>query len=98
MVLGVVCRINFGKGLAQYLHAESMLSSINFAPDAFAHKTDSMQMSKDSKSDDASDYFDKPMYFVQTLPKAEAASSILEGGGRPRPSISKEERSFFNDF
>jgi len=71
MALGVVCRINFGKGLAQYLHAEETLASLNFAPDAFARKADRTSTSKDSKSD-AGDYMDSPtMYFIQTLPIAE---------------------------
>jgi len=37
MVLGTVCRLNFGKGLAQYLHAEAALASSNFAPEVFLH-------------------------------------------------------------
>ncbi|KAH9477056.1 hypothetical protein JR316_0010972 [Psilocybe cubensis] len=39
IILGIVCRINFGKGLAQYLHAEETLQSLNFAPDAFTVRT-----------------------------------------------------------
>jgi len=39
LVLGIVCRMNFGKGLAQYLHAESTLASLNFAPGLFSHDT-----------------------------------------------------------
>jgi len=37
LVLGIICRMNFGKGLAQYLHAESTLASLNFAPGLFSH-------------------------------------------------------------
>ncbi|KAG6826444.1 hypothetical protein H0H92_015771 [Tricholoma furcatifolium] len=37
IVLGVICRLNFGKGLAQYLHAEAALASSNFAPEVFKH-------------------------------------------------------------
>ncbi|KAF8870641.1 hypothetical protein CPB84DRAFT_1801795 [Gymnopilus junonius] len=80
MVLGVVCRLNFDKGLAQYLHAEETLASLNFAPDAFDHKaenrtsTASSKKFRESKSGDAGDYPDSPtMYFVQTLPAAEQA-------------------------
>ncbi|KDR74112.1 hypothetical protein GALMADRAFT_250902 [Galerina marginata CBS 339.88] len=99
MTLGVVCRVNFGKGLAQYLHAESTLASLNFSPDAFAHKTNSMRMSKDSTGD-TGDYLGSTMYFVQTLPKAadNTTPSKLESEGVPRPYSPKEERSFFNDF
>jgi len=35
--LGLICRMNFGKGLAEYLHAESVLESSNFAPEVFEH-------------------------------------------------------------
>jgi len=92
MVLGIVCRINFGKGLAQYLHAEETLAALNFAPDAFAVRTNSMRLSKDSKGDPG-DYLDSaPMYFIQTLPKAEIA--------QPKRSSSsmKEDHSFFSPF
>jgi len=34
-VLGAICWRNFGKGLAQYLHAEAVLASSNFAPGVF---------------------------------------------------------------
>lgn len=37
IILGVVCRLNFGKGLAQYLHAEDALASSGFAPEVFSH-------------------------------------------------------------
>jgi len=37
MILGVICRLNFGKGLKQYLHAEEALASSNFAPEVFSH-------------------------------------------------------------
>ncbi|KAG6837784.1 hypothetical protein H0H93_001711 [Arthromyces matolae] len=37
IVLGVICRLNFGKGLAEYLHAEEALASSNFAPEIFSH-------------------------------------------------------------
>ncbi|KAF5375349.1 hypothetical protein D9615_008029 [Tricholomella constricta] len=37
VVLGVICRLNFGKGLAQYLQAEAALASSNFAPEVFSH-------------------------------------------------------------
>jgi len=36
-VLAIICRVNFGKGLAQYLEAEERLASINFAPEVFPH-------------------------------------------------------------
>lgn len=47
LALGVVCRMNFGKGLAQYLHAESTLESLNFAPDSFTHDDDKDKDMKD---------------------------------------------------
>ncbi|KAG5640977.1 hypothetical protein DXG03_006470 [Asterophora parasitica] len=44
IVLGVVCRMNFGKGLKQYLHAEAALASSNFAPEVFAHDEEKGKM------------------------------------------------------
>ncbi|TFK37643.1 hypothetical protein BDQ12DRAFT_150777 [Crucibulum laeve] len=37
IALGVICRLNFGKGLAEYLRAEAALASSNFAPEIFSH-------------------------------------------------------------
>ncbi|KAJ3514815.1 hypothetical protein NLJ89_g2147 [Agrocybe chaxingu] len=45
MILGVVCRLNFGKGLAQYLHAEESLAKLNFAQDKFVHDSASIRSS-----------------------------------------------------
>lgn len=39
-VLGILCRLNFGKGLSQYLHAEAALASMNFAPEVFDRDQD----------------------------------------------------------
>jgi hypothetical protein len=50
IVLGVVCRMNFGKGLKQYLHAEETLESLNFAPDAFTHRSASVSKHKSATS------------------------------------------------
>ncbi|KAF8990257.1 hypothetical protein BDQ17DRAFT_1433912 [Cyathus striatus] len=35
ILLGLICRLNFGKGHAEYLRAEKALSSSNFSPDVF---------------------------------------------------------------
>jgi len=37
VILGIICRMNFGKGLKQYLHAEAVLASSNFSPEVFTH-------------------------------------------------------------
>ncbi|KAF8918319.1 hypothetical protein CPB85DRAFT_1430505 [Mucidula mucida] len=37
LILGIICMRNFGKGLAQYLHAESVLESMDFSPEVFEH-------------------------------------------------------------
>jgi len=50
IILGVVCRVNFGKGLKQYLHAEETLESLNFAPDAFTHRSVSVSKHKSTLS------------------------------------------------
>ncbi|KAF9004852.1 hypothetical protein BDZ89DRAFT_1145505 [Hymenopellis radicata] len=36
-ILGIICMRNFGKGLAEYLHAESILESMDFSPEVFEH-------------------------------------------------------------
>ncbi|RDB19618.1 hypothetical protein Hypma_013245 [Hypsizygus marmoreus] len=50
MILGIVCRMNFDKGLAQYLHAESVLASSNFAPEVFPHDEEKGRMDLDMKA------------------------------------------------
>jgi hypothetical protein len=37
MVLGIVCWLNFNKGLAEYLNVEDALASANFMPEVFKH-------------------------------------------------------------
>ncbi|OSX56695.1 hypothetical protein POSPLADRAFT_1050592 [Postia placenta MAD-698-R-SB12] len=37
-VFGVLCRINFGRGLAHYLHVESVLAQEDFAPEVFPNE------------------------------------------------------------
>jgi len=37
MILGIKCWRNFGNGLAQYLHAESVLAASDFKPSIFEH-------------------------------------------------------------
>jgi len=73
MVLGVVCRMNFGNGLAQYLHAESTLASLNFAQDSFERRTSS-RYSKDGKIswDPESSIYPVPTYHIKALSKFES--------------------------
>ncbi|KAK0463122.1 uncharacterized protein EV420DRAFT_1157501 [Desarmillaria tabescens] len=40
MILGIICLRNFGEGLAHYLHADSTLESLNFAPAVFENDMD----------------------------------------------------------
>jgi hypothetical protein len=49
IILGVICRTNFGKGLAQYLHAEEALASSNFTPEVFSHDEEKGTMDLDMK-------------------------------------------------
>jgi hypothetical protein len=48
MLLGAICRMNFGKGHAEYLRAEAALSSSNFSPDVFnkQHRSSSTDLEK----------------------------------------------------
>jgi hypothetical protein len=71
ITLGVVCRMNFGKGLAEYLHAEETLASLNFAPDAFAHRT--VTFASDFKSDDLLDKYSLPMHQMKPNPRTDEA-------------------------
>ncbi|KAF8154026.1 hypothetical protein B0H34DRAFT_720077 [Crassisporium funariophilum] len=91
MTLGVICRINFGKGLAQYLHAEEALASLGFAPDSFVHERSSTRYSKDAKSFDKGDLEDynpdsMPMYFVSALPTLKMNSTGGQVTLAPLPS------------
>ncbi|KAF8175155.1 hypothetical protein BJ912DRAFT_931183 [Pholiota molesta] len=90
MALGIVCRLNFGKGLKEYLRAESTLAAMNFAPDEFAHRTASTVRKSRSNSmrkgsfddDDKMDPDDlvnqAPMFFVSTLPVMGGAAAAEE--------------------
>ncbi|PFH49309.1 hypothetical protein AMATHDRAFT_63441 [Amanita thiersii Skay4041] len=40
IILGVTCRLNFGKGLAEYLNAEDALARVRFAPEVFTHDSE----------------------------------------------------------
>jgi len=78
--------MNFGKGLAQYLHAEETLAALNFAPDSFERR-ESKHYSKDVKaskssfdSQDVKASFDSEAYsmeprtyYIQDLPKFSSA-------------------------
>ncbi|KZT05262.1 uncharacterized protein LAESUDRAFT_236634 [Laetiporus sulphureus 93-53] len=50
-VFGVICRLNFGKGLAEYLHAEAVLAEANFTPGLFSQEEEKMSTRSDSLYD-----------------------------------------------
>jgi len=58
MILGLICRLNFGKGLAQYLRAEGVLASSNFAPEVFKHDEEKGTMDLE---DIKSPYVEQPL-------------------------------------
>ncbi|KAK0453003.1 uncharacterized protein EV420DRAFT_1557961 [Desarmillaria tabescens] len=76
IILGIVCLRNFDQGLAQYLNAESVLASSNFAPEVFQHRED-MDIEKAPLPEfpvplhvlKGSDELDRPLstYFLPTL-------------------------------
>ncbi|KAJ7442139.1 hypothetical protein B0H11DRAFT_495803 [Mycena galericulata] len=68
VILAAVCSRNFDKGLAQYLHAEAALASLNFAPEVFENS----DVEKSGKS-----YYEEPEY---PMPIFEPPSSKLAGG------------------
>ncbi|KAL0570124.1 hypothetical protein V5O48_011840, partial [Marasmius crinis-equi] len=49
-VLGILCRMNFGQGLSQYLHAEEALASSDFAQEVFEHDVEKVDFSLDPPS------------------------------------------------
>jgi len=69
MILGLICRMNFGKGLAQYLHAESILASSNFVPQVFPHDEEKASMDLDVK-------FEQPLptYYLPNPPVSHPSS------------------------
>lgn len=120
VVLGIVCRINFGKGLAEYcefsfpintqirvlsfclistVHAESALAALNFVPDEFAHRADSVRFSKDFKQSTARSSLEthedlmnaEPMFFVSTL--SGRATPAESGTFAQQPLSSNTSRS-----
>ncbi|KJA15153.1 hypothetical protein HYPSUDRAFT_208137 [Hypholoma sublateritium FD-334 SS-4] len=99
VTLGIVCRINFGKGLAEYLRAESALAALNFVPDEFAHRADSVRFSKDFKQSTARSSLEthedlmnaEPMFFVSTL--SGRAAPAESGTFAQQPSSSNTSRS-----
>ncbi|KAJ8495475.1 hypothetical protein ONZ45_g12845 [Pleurotus djamor] len=80
VVLGIVCWLNFNKGLAQYLHAESVLASSNFVPSVFKHDPETASQLSDLKvpteagltvtqpAQDDADAHPLPTYYLPTLP------------------------------
>jgi len=96
LVLGVICRVNFGKGLAEYLHAEEALASSNFEPATFATKANSIRFSKDSKG---LEDFNDPRDYLKNMPTQyinQQDLSKAEKGHLPNDSVG--EHSFFDEY
>ncbi|TFK69795.1 hypothetical protein BDN72DRAFT_896988 [Pluteus cervinus] len=49
VILAVICRLNFGNGLAEYIEAEDNLASSNFSPEVFPHDEETSSPSFDEK-------------------------------------------------
>ncbi|KAJ6468964.1 hypothetical protein DFH09DRAFT_1344995 [Mycena vulgaris] len=79
-ILGAICWRNFDKGLAQYLHAEAALASLNFAPDSFQH-------SDVEKSGDHFYAYDEPEYPMATFQSAPAAPEFGQRRLRGPPPV-----------
>ncbi|KAF5381900.1 hypothetical protein D9757_007593 [Collybiopsis confluens] len=65
-VLGIVCLRNFGKGLAQFLYAESNLSSSNFAQEVFERDVEASYVD-DEKLKDKGLHADFTTHYLPTL-------------------------------
>jgi len=44
-ISGLLCRLNFGKGLAHYLHVEAELAKADFTPEVFSNDSNSRSTS-----------------------------------------------------
>ncbi|KAF5361605.1 hypothetical protein D9758_007338 [Tetrapyrgos nigripes] len=60
--LGVLCRCQFGKGLAQYLRAEETLASMDFSAEVFDNGNDRQPSHLDEKSRDDFDFYPQNEY------------------------------------
>ncbi|KAI3612725.1 hypothetical protein WG66_014612 [Moniliophthora roreri] len=65
-VLGLLCRLNFGQGLSQYLHAEAALASSNFAPEVFERDVEKNKTSLDDLKEKRG--FELPIPTFHTVP------------------------------
>ncbi|EEB93247.1 hypothetical protein MPER_08126, partial [Moniliophthora perniciosa FA553] len=69
-VLGLLCRLNFGQGLSQYLHAEAALASSNFAPEVFERDVEKNKTSLDDLKEKRGPELPVPTFYtVPTLPR-----------------------------
>ncbi|KXN85192.1 hypothetical protein AN958_11615 [Leucoagaricus sp. SymC.cos] len=83
--LAIACRLNFGRGLKQYLHAEAALAKSGFAPEVFRHdeekntpfdlSTADLKESSFSPTSPTAKYQQPiPTYLIQPLPHNRPAS------------------------
>ncbi|KAH6911884.1 hypothetical protein BKA70DRAFT_1265812 [Coprinopsis sp. MPI-PUGE-AT-0042] len=61
--LGLLCRLNFGKGLSQYLTASEALEGMNFTPVYFPRRSDDCEKASISEKKEGSlDFNARPLY------------------------------------
>jgi len=77
-VLGLVCFINFGKGLSQYLYAEANLSSSNFASEVFERDVESTYVG-DENLKASGFHADFSTHYLPTLGPDISRDSFLSG-------------------
>jgi len=77
IVLGIVCLKNFGKGLSQYLYAESNLSSSNFASEVFERDVESTYVD-DEKLKASGLHADFTTHYLPTLGLTSSRDSYLD--------------------
>jgi hypothetical protein len=70
MVLGIICWLNFNKGLAEYLNVEDALASANFMPQVFKHDVEKGSSDFTIKQDPRIAAFDRelaqPTYYLSS--------------------------------
>ncbi|PCH42976.1 hypothetical protein WOLCODRAFT_73957, partial [Wolfiporia cocos MD-104 SS10] len=76
-LFGIICRLNFGKGLAQYLHVEAVLAEANFAPELFENDTRQLKISDEKSMHRPSTALPTEKYDKRGLPDDDASPVIV---------------------
>jgi len=93
-ILAIICRVNFGRGLKQYLEAEAALAKSGFSPEVFRHDEE-----KDTPFDLETADFKKPAFspvsskYEQPMPTYIAVHSKSESADPSAHYVAEERRA-----